>query len=108
MSKQVQTLTLTKNLNSESALEFQENIAKIVESKAEVVLIDCQNITFLDSRGLGYLVLAFKNLQKAGIKMVLCSLSEQVRMIFELTSIDEIFEIFATQDDFHRELVNKT
>lgn len=40
--------------------------------------------------------------------MVLCSLSEQVRMIFELTSIDEIFEIFATQDEFHQELVNKT
>jgi hypothetical protein len=36
MSKQVQTLTLTKNLNSESALEFQTNIVKIVESKAQI------------------------------------------------------------------------
>ncbi|MFM2064273.1 MAG: hypothetical protein RLZZ507_3944 [Cyanobacteriota bacterium] len=105
MSQQVKVLTLKFNFNAETSSEFQKDIAQIIESGAKIVLVDCQNITFLDSSGLGSLVLAFKTLRDAGIKMVLCSINEQVRMIFELTSINEIFEIFPSQDDFNQVLL---
>ncbi|MBD2295434.1 STAS domain-containing protein [Anabaena sphaerica FACHB-251] len=105
MSQQVKVLTLKENLNAETSSEFQQDIAQIMESGAKIVLVDCQNITFLDSSGLGTLVLAFKTLRDADIKMVLCSINEQVRMIFELTSINEIFEIFPSQDDFNQVLM---
>jgi anti-anti-sigma factor len=102
MSQQVKVLTLKKNLTSETSSEFQQDIAKILETGVKIVLVDCQNITFLDSSGLGSLVMAFKTLRDAGIKMVLCSINEQVRIIFELTSITEIFEIFPSQEDFNQ------
>ncbi|MEA5550992.1 STAS domain-containing protein [Anabaena cylindrica UHCC 0172] len=107
MSQQVKVLTLKKNLNAETSSEFQQDIAKILESGVKTVLVDCQNITFLDSSGLGSLVLAFKTLRDAGTKMVLCSINEQVRMIFELTSMNEIFEIFPSQDAFNQILLTK-
>lgn len=100
MSQQVKVLTLKKNLNAENSPEFQQDIAKIAASDVNRVLVDCQNITFLDSSGLGSLVLAFKTLNDAGIEMALCSINEQVRIIFELTSMNEKFEIFLNRDDF--------
>ncbi|AFZ56211.1 STAS domain-containing protein [Anabaena cylindrica FACHB-243] len=107
MSQQVKVLTLKKNLNAETSSEFQQDIAQILESGVKTVLVDCQNITFLDSSGLGSLVLAFKTLRDGGTKMVLCSINEQVRMIFELTSMNEIFEIFPSQDAFNQILLTK-
>lgn len=108
MSQQVKVLTLKKNLNAETASEFQQDIAQILASGVKgvkIVLVDCQNITFLDSSGLGSLVLAFKTLRDAGIKMVLCSVNDQVRMIFELTSINKVLEIFPSQDAFNQVLL---
>lgn len=107
MSQQVKVLTLKKNLNAETSSEFQQDIAEIIDSGVTTVLVDCKNITFLDSSGLGSLVLAFKTLRDAGTRMVLCSINEQVRMIFELTSMNEVFEIFPSQDAFNQVLVTK-
>ncbi|MEA5576276.1 STAS domain-containing protein [Anabaena sp. UHCC 0451] len=107
MSQSVKVLTLKKNLNAETSPEFQQDIAQIMTSGAKIVLVDCQNITFLDSSGLGSLVLAFKTLRDVGIKMVICSINEQARMIFELTSMDEIFEIFPSQDAFNQVIFAK-
>ncbi|WP_016949171.1 STAS domain-containing protein [Anabaena sp. PCC 7108] len=107
MSQQVKVLTIEKNLNADTSEEFQQDIAQILESGAKIVLVDCQNITFLDSSGLGTLVLAFKMLRDVGTKMVLCSINEQVRMIFELTSMNEVFEIFPSQDAFNQVLTAK-
>lgn len=105
MSQQVKVIKLNKNLNAETSPEFQQEIAQILESGAKIVLVDCQNINFLDSSGLGSLVLAFKTLRDAHIKMVLCSVKEEVRMIFELTSMNQIFEIFPSEDAFHEGLL---
>ncbi|MBD2567527.1 STAS domain-containing protein [Anabaena lutea] len=107
MSQQVKVLTIEKNLTADTSSEFQQDIAQILESGVKIVLVDCQNITFLDSSGLGTLVLAFKMLRDAGTKMVLCSINEQVRMIFELTSMNEVFEIFPSQDAFNQVLIAK-
>ncbi|MBK1990564.1 STAS domain-containing protein [Sphaerospermopsis aphanizomenoides BCCUSP55] len=107
MNQQVKVLTLKKNLNADTSPEFKRAIDQILESGAEIVLVDCQHITFLDSSGLGSLVLAFKTLRNAGTKMVLCSVNEQVRIIFELTSMNEIFEIFPSRDAFNQILLTK-
>ncbi|TAF07023.1 MAG: anti-sigma factor antagonist [Nostocales cyanobacterium] len=107
MNQQVEVLTLQQDLKAGILPEFQQDIALVMQSGVKIVVVDCKNITFLDSSGLGTLVLAFKTLKDAGIRMVLCSINEQVRMIFELTSMNQIFEIFPSQDDFHEVLLAK-
>ncbi|NET00967.1 MAG: STAS domain-containing protein [Sphaerospermopsis sp. SIO1G1] len=101
MSQHVKVIKLNENLNAETSPKFQQEVAQILGSDVETVLVDCQNITFLDSSGLGSLVLAFKTLRNANIEMVLCSVKEEVKMIFELTSMSEIIDIFPNENAFH-------
>jgi len=105
MNQQVQVIKLSGSFNANSSQEFQKKIARIIESKAQIVLINCHDVTFMDSSGLGALVLAFKMLREVGIKMVLCSINQQVRILFELTSMDNVFEIFPSQDQFNNTLL---
>jgi anti-anti-sigma factor len=106
MRQQVKVLKLSGNLNANTSQEFRQNITEILENGAQIVLVDCQDVTFMDSSGLGALVLAFKTLRAADTKLVLCSINEQVRILFELTSMDKVFEIFPSQDAFNKILLS--
>jgi anti-anti-sigma factor len=44
-----------------------------------MVLIDFQDVTFMDSSGLGALVLALKTVRAAGGKLFICSVNEQIK-----------------------------
>jgi len=101
MNQQVKVIALSQKFNATTSHSFQETIKEVITSGIEIVLIDCQGVTFMDSSGLGALVLTFKTLQESGIKMVICSINEQVRILFELTGIDSIFTIVPNKDAFN-------
>lgn len=108
MREQVKVIKLKGNLNATTSQEFRQNITEILEIGAKIVLVDFKDVTFMDSSGLGALVLAFKTLRAADTKLVLCSINEQVRILFELTNMDKVFEIFPSQDEFNQILVSNT
>ena len=82
-------------------LEFQEDLLKsLTEESKNKVLLDFTGITFMDSAGLGSLVLLLKMARTHGGQMYLCNVNEQIQMLFELTNMNRVFEIFGTQADF--------
>ena len=91
-------------LDSAKGSEFRQEIGEMVENGVNIVLIDFQDVTFMDSSGLGALVLALKTVRAAGGKFFVCSINEQVRMLFELTSMDRVFQIFPNRDEFNKKI----
>ncbi|MBD2437559.1 STAS domain-containing protein [Nostoc sp. FACHB-110] len=102
MEQQVKVVKLNGIINTANSQELRDNITYLQESGAKIVLVDCQDVTFMDSIALGALVLAFKTLRATDTKLVLCSINEQIRILFEVTGMDKVFEIFPTQEDFHQ------
>ncbi|MCD6459345.1 STAS domain-containing protein [bacterium] len=58
------------------------------------VVIDLKNVTYLDSRGLGILVFLFTHIKKAGQKLYLTEIKDEVFKIIKLTALDNIFSIY--------------
>jgi anti-anti-sigma factor len=106
MNQQVKVIALSESFNSTTSQGFHETIKEVIKSGIKIVLLDCQGVTFMDSSGLGALVLTFKTLQEADTKMVICSINEQVRMLFELTGMDSIFTIVPSQEAFENLLLS--
>ncbi|HEY9702855.1 MAG TPA: STAS domain-containing protein, partial [Allocoleopsis sp.] len=79
-----------------------------MQTEASVILIDFTEVTFMDSSGLGAIVLALKTVNAAGKKLYLCSVSSQVEMVLTLTNMNRVFKIYSNPDDFKRKLVNET
>lgn len=92
-------------LNNSLAAQLGQEVDELVKSGANLVLIDLENISFIDSSGLGGLVNAFKATRSAGGRLVLCSIGEQARMLLEITGMDQVFEIFPSQSEFNQSLV---
>lgn len=109
MTHQVKVVQPSGSLDSTQSQEFRQKITEVLEKETstKIVLVDFQNVTFMDSSALGALVLALKTLRAADRKLVLCSINEQVRILFELTGMDKVFEVFPNQDEFHKVVMSK-
>ncbi len=91
-------------LDGTKAVSFREKINQSINNGVEIILVDFSDVTFMDSSGLGALVLALKTVRSADVKLALCSINEQVKMLFELTSMDRVFEIFLSREEFENTL----
>jgi anti-sigma B factor antagonist len=82
-------------LNATNALEFETNITKaLAQDGISFVLVDLECVESLDSASLMALVSALKLSHKLGRRFSLCSVSPCLRIIFEMTQLDRVFEIF--------------
>lgn len=100
MSPAIKFIEPTGILDGTKAGEFREEISDSVKNGADTICIDFKDVTFMDSSGLGALVLALKTVRAAGTKMYICSINDQIKMLFELTSMDRVFEIFSDRAAF--------
>ena len=98
MSSAVHIIEPKGILDGTKASDFRNKINRSIENGVQIILVDFTNVTFMDSSGLGTLVLSLKTVRNAGIKMFLCSINEQVKMLFELTSMDSVFDIFDNRE----------
>lgn len=82
-----------------NATQLEQQLKRFVAAKEHsVVLVNMESVEFMDSAGLMVLANALHQSKKVGLRFILCSLNQSVRMIFELTQLDRAFEIFDTCD----------
>ncbi len=100
MSTTVQVLTPSGILDSTKAGEIRNQVDRALESNTKVLLMDLKDTTFVDSSGLGTLVSVLKKVRSSSGEMYVCSINPQIKMLFELTSMDRVFTIFEDREAF--------
>ena len=104
MNSIVQIIEPEGILDGTKTAEFQNQVEQSIESGVETILVDFHRVTFMDSSGLGALVKALKTVNAADVKFCLCSINEQINMLFELTSMDSYFNILRDREEFTEQL----
>jgi len=104
MSTTVKVLEPTGILDSSKAEDFRKTVDATVAEGADILLLDLKDVTFIDSSGLGALVVILKQMRASKRKLYICSIGDQVRMLFELTSMDRVFEVFADREAFEAQI----
>ena len=100
MSSLVKAFQPSGLLDGINGNQLRTEIISAVETGVDIVLIDCQDITFMNSAGLGTLLAALRTARKAGSNIFLCSVPEQVDMLFSMTKMERVFQIFNSRDEF--------
>ena len=94
-------------LDSVGSSEFYREIEEIVKAGVKIILLDFKNVRFISSAGLMDLLKAFRGVRDAGGNLFVCSINEQVRIIFELTGVDQVLKTFANLDEFNNMLISQ-
>ena len=61
-------------------------------------MVDLSKVTFIDSTGLATLVKGLRRCRQQSGDLVLCGLQQAVRVIFQVTRLDQAFGIFTTDE----------
>jgi anti-sigma B factor antagonist len=88
-------ISLRGELDLEHAYTFDEELRRVEESDVTCICLDLRELTFLDSTGLSRLVAARRRAMKAGRRLVLVRGPAAVQRVFQLTAVDEAFEIIS-------------
>ena len=62
------------------------------------LVIDMENVEFIDSQGLQKLIAALKLMQSKNSNLVICSQQPSVSLVFEITRVDQMFAVFSSFD----------
>jgi len=82
----------------ESAHEFARYLGKVLQDETGPVIIDFEDINYMDSTGLGELVGYLQRFEERRRPMVLVKPSHRIRALLELTKLGGIFEIFDSEE----------
>ena len=74
------------------AAAFKSAIVDRIDQGHTHFLINMERVQFIDSSGLGALISAAKRLGRGG-ELKVCSLSDRVRSLFELTQLNRVIPI---------------
>ena len=78
-----------------TAPRLKEQIVALIEGGCSNVIVDLQNVAFIDSSGLGVLVSALRRArERDGAVRIVCT-RENILKIFRITGLDKVFPIFA-------------
>ncbi|MEH2420542.1 MAG: STAS domain-containing protein [Nostoc sp.] len=105
MKVSLTVLQLSGILDRTRGNELRREISGLLANGTNIFLLDMKEIKLIDSTGLGALVSVMQMVHNTNGKLFLCSISDQVRMLFEMTKVDRIFKIFTDQEEFNRKVL---
>src|SRR6266436_1850374 len=70
----------------------------MIEKKPRRLVVDLSEVTYIDSAGLAALIEAMQKVEGYGGRFLLAGLQETVRSIFEISRLDQVFQIFPDVD----------
>lgn len=95
----VAVITPEGRIDAVSGPEFRKILKQQPEQGAPFLVIDLQQVPFMDSSGLSALVSALKAARKHNGTVILVRPTPQVRMTLQMSMLDRIFVIHNTVED---------
>ena len=71
----------------------------IIEEKLEKVLLNLEEVEYIDSLGLATLLFFDKGLKAASGKMIISNIIPKVGSIFKITKVDQVLTIFDAEEE---------
>jgi len=98
-SSPVTVINLSGRLDVHTIPQSRQMLDTALENTPPYIAVNMQTVTFLDSTALSALVITLKRAREQGGDLRLCCLQQPVRMIFELTRLDKVFEILGSEQE---------
>lgn len=91
-------LGLKGRLDASTAGKLEEKLLALIDGGEKQILFNLEHLDYISSAGLRVLLMAAKKLKVANGKIVLASLKDQIREVFEIAGFSAIFPIFDSED----------
>lgn len=92
-------IRLAGELDHHTAEELRVKVTNIIETQnINHILLNLENLSFMDSSGLGVILGRYKQIKNLGGEMVVCSISPSVKRLFEMSGLFKIMRLEQNED----------
>ncbi len=95
---EVDVVRLPRRVMMADAPSIRNEIRTMVESGRRNIILDLSDVAFIDSSGLSVLISAREATRAVGGDVLLLKPTSIVRSLIELTRLQEVFEIFGSEE----------
>jgi anti-sigma B factor antagonist len=95
----ITVLKLSGRLILDNCSELRDAVDALVEQGRPKVVLDVQDVTYIDSAGLGVLASKYLSVRRAGGDIKLVHLGARSAHVLDITHLDRIFETFDSEDE---------
>jgi len=81
------------------SLALQEQLLGLLQKKPDAIIVDLGGVDYMDSSGVASLVKLLSRTRKTSVQLTLVGLTAKVQSIFEITRLDNVFDIRATRQE---------
>jgi anti-sigma B factor antagonist len=92
-------LTVSGEIDIATAPSLRERLHSMLADDSQRLVVDLDDVGFLDSTALGVLVGALKRARTEGGEVRIVSTQPRVRKVFEITRLDSAFDLFDSVDE---------
>jgi anti-anti-sigma factor len=93
MADEIYTSRPKGRLDSSACPAFEAEVVSCLNAGNQRVLFDFSDLDYISSAGLRVVLMAAKRLKETGGRMVLCSLNDMIKEVFEVSGFDRILDI---------------
>ena len=86
-------------IDGTEARNFQETLTGVIDEDVKALILDLEELSYISSAGLRVILLTARVLQRQGGKLAICSLSDPIREVFEISGFDKIIPVHASRED---------
>ncbi len=80
-------------LDLEASANFKDCLFEAIEEKKANIVIDCTNLSFIDSTGLGILIDTYKVIKKDNYTIYIKNPKKNINKLMNITGLNKLFEI---------------
>ena len=85
-------------LDGTNSRDFEEALKTELSQEELSLIIDLEDLIYISSAGLRAILLLAKTLNSKGRKLALCSLSDQILEVFEISGFNKVIPIHSNRD----------
>jgi anti-sigma B factor antagonist len=93
-------------LDASSSVYADNALEEAIASSSGFVLVDCSELVYISSAGLGVLLAAFQACNLKEIEMVMVNMQPKIRNVFEILGLDRLIKSADSVEDA-RQMVTK-
>ncbi|WP_192823343.1 STAS domain-containing protein [Rufibacter sp. LB8] len=93
------TISLDGELDASSSVMLDEELSNPSIMMFSKILVDCKNLNYISSAGLGVFISHLQRFEDAQIKLIFFNMQEKVRNVFEILGLDLLMTIVSSYEE---------
>ena len=90
---------LNGRLDSNTSQGFEQKLFQAISDGSKTMVVDFKELDYISSAGLRVILKATKAIKREDGRIMLCSMQDYVKEVFEIAGFDSFLPIVATMDD---------